>query len=238
MKERIISWIRDEVEAANAAGAVFGLSGGLDSSVVAILCRDALGDSTLALILPCDSAKEDVSDAILVAQKFNIKTKTIDLTNLYESLLKILPEGEILARANLKPRLRMTTLYYFANTLNYLVVGTGNRSEIEVGYFTKHGDGATDILPLGGLYKTQVRELAEELGVPEEILEKPPSAGLWENQTDEGELGISYESLDSILSSLETGEEPAGFRPEEIQLVRNMAARSEHKRKPPKAFVP
>lgn len=238
LKEKIVSWIRDEVEGAKSAGAVFGLSGGLDSSVVGVLCKEALGETVLALILPCESKKEDVEHALLVARKFGIRSETIDLTNLYHSFLQILPEGAVLPKANLKPRLRMASLYYFANSLNYLVVGTGNRSELEVGYFTKHGDGATDILPLGGLYKTQVKKLAQELEIPKEIVEKPPSAGLWENQTDEGELGLTYERLDEILSHLERGAEPSEVEPSELKLVKDLMARSEHKRNPPRVFVP
>ncbi len=238
LKDRVVSWIRYQVREARAEGAVLGLSGGLDSSVVGVLCKEALGDRALGLILPCESTEEDLSHALLVAQKFGLGTETVDLTDLYRTFLDLLPEGDLLSRANLKPRLRMATLYYFANSLNYLVVGTGNRTELEVGYFTKHGDGATDILPLGGLYKVEVRRLAEQLGIPEEIRKKPPSAGLWKDQTDEGELGIAYERLDSILVSLGRGEELAGFKPEEVQLVRDMIARSEHKRRPPRVFSP
>ena len=238
LRDQIVSWIRDEVRGAKAVGAVFGLSGGLDSSVVGVLCKEALGETVLALILPCESKKEDVKHALLVAQEFGIRSDTVDLTNLYRSFLELLPEAGVLPKANLKPRLRMASLYYFANSLNYLVVGTGNRSELEVGYFTKHGDGATDILPLGGLYKTEVKKLAQELGIPKEIVEKPPSAGLWENQTDEGELGLTYERLDEILSHLARGAQPLELEPSELKLVKDLIARSEHKRNPPRVFLP
>ena len=133
---------------------------------------------------------------------------------------------EALARANLRPRLRMASLYYFANRLNYLVVGTGNRSELEVGYFTKYGDGGVDLLPLGALLKRQVRALAAHLGVPAPIIEKPPSAGLWEGQTDEGEMGFSYADLDRYLAG---GKVPAALG-ERIEAMRTA---SEHKRRPP-----
>ena len=117
------------------------------------------------------------------------------------------PQGNDLAKANLKPRLRMMILYYFANSQDYLVAGTGNKSELCVGYFTKYGDGGVDILPLGGLLKTEVRKLAKELGIPKEIIDRTPSAGLWKDQTDEGEMGMSYEDLDFCLEAIEKGEE-------------------------------
>ena len=177
---------------AKAKGIVMGLSGGVDSCVVAALAKKAVGrNRLLALILPCGSHVSDLADATAMARKFKIKTETIDLTGVYSNLLKILPSAKGLAKNNLKPRLRMLVLYYFANKLNYLVCGTGNKSELMVGYFTKHGDGGVDILPIGGLLKKQVRALAEELGIPGNIINKPPSAGLWHGQTDEGEMGIT-----------------------------------------------
>ncbi|MHC1587128.1 MAG: NAD(+) synthase, partial [Candidatus Syntropharchaeia archaeon] len=138
-----------------------------------------------------------------------------------------------LASANVKPRLRMTTLYYFANKMNYLVAGTGNKSELSIGYFTKYGDGGVDILPIGHLLKTEVRELAKKLGIPEKIIKKIPSAGLWEGQTDEGEIGMSYESLDRILSSINSIKEG-----KEVERVKEMIKKAKHKRKPPEIFEP
>jgi NAD+ synthase len=179
------------VEGAGAEGVVLGMSGGVDSSVVAVLAKKGLGDGVLGLILPCHSDPTDVEHAQRVATKFDIKTEYVDLTPIFGCLLKTLPPGGRLAVGNLKPRLRMATLYYYANSRNYLVMGTGNKCELACGYFTKYGDGGVDILPLGDLLKTQVRKLACELGIPEEIITKPPSAGLWEGQTDEGEMGIT-----------------------------------------------
>jgi NAD+ synthase len=154
------------------------------------------------------------------------------LDAIFDSLLKTLPsegydaETQKIAGANLKPRLRMITLYYLANRLDYLVVGSGNRSEISVGYFTKYGDGGVDILPLGNLVKSQVRELAIHLGIPKEIVDKPPSAGLWAGQTDEEEMGISYEELDRYLTT--------GRADEEVKKkVDTMMAGSAHKRATP-----
>jgi len=208
------------------------LSGGLDSSVVGVLCKRAFPDGSLGVIMPCYSSKIDIEHAQTVARKFQISTETITLEGTFDSLLKALPSGEydpatkILAEANMKVRLRMITLYYLANRLNYLVIGTGNRSEIAVGYFTKYGDGGVDILPLGNLVKSQVRELAVHLGIPKEIVEKPPSAGLWAGQTDEGEMGITYEELDRYLTTGEAGEEIR-------KKVDAMMERSAHKRSTP-----
>jgi len=211
-----------------------GLSGGLDSSVVAVLAKEAVGKKRLlALVLPCHSQKEDLRDASLIAKKLGIKTKTVNLTNIYDNLIKILPCGTNLAKANLKPRLRMLVLYYFANKLNYLVCGTGNKSEIMTGYFSKHGDGATDILPIGDLAKTQVRALAKELGIPQRIINKPPTAGLWPGQTDEGELGITYSELDDILGRLENKKRQIASMAK-VNKVKGMIKRSEHKRQGPK----
>jgi len=191
--DRISSWIKQKVEEANARGGIFGLSGGVDSAVVAGLCKRGLKDRTLGLIMPCYSDPLDEQCAREVAEKFGIPTQTVPLEPVYDKFKEIFPPGSKLAEANLKPRIRMITLYYFANNLNYLVIGTGNRSEIAVGYFTKYGDGGVDILPLGGLLKTEVREIARYLGVPEHVLNRTPSAGLWAGQTDEREIGIPQE---------------------------------------------
>jgi NAD+ synthase len=228
---RLVSWLQEKVEEAGAQGAVVGLSGGVDSAVVAGLCARAFGERTLGLILPCHSQPQDVEDALAVARTFRIPYKVIPLEEVYDLLVWHLdPEIQIqpgdLALANIKPRLRMIALYYYANRRNYLVVGTGNRSELAVGYFTKYGDGGVDLLPLGNLVKRQVYELAAYLGVPERILRKPPSAGLWAGQTDEGEMGLTYAELDEYLL---TGK----ARPEVQEAVARMARASEHKRRLP-----
>ncbi|HCL90843.1 MAG TPA: NAD(+) synthetase [Candidatus Atribacteria bacterium] len=202
--QRLCDWMRDKVTEAKAEGVLFGLSGGLDSAVVAALSVKIFPQNTLAIIIPCHSLEVDINDALDFINKFNIPYKIIDVSKIYDSFIRLLNDKEKennfkLADANIKPRLRMTTLYYFANKLNYLVVGTGNKSEIMIGYFTKYGDGGADILPLGNLLKSQVRELAEYLGIPKKIINKPPSAGLWEGQTDEEEIGISYDQLDNYL---------------------------------------
>ncbi len=228
LEEKIVHWLGNKVEEAGAKGLVFGISGGLDSSITAVLAKKAVGENHLALIMPCYSSTTDLEHANLIARTFGLKTETVDLTPVYDLLLTILPPGTPMAKANLKPRLRMLTLYYYANTMNYLVVGTGNKSELQVGYFTKYGDGGVDLLPLGNLYKTQLRGFARYLGIPEEIIEKPPSAGLWEGQTDEGEMGITYPELDAILEALEKGE--ADLSSPKVLKVMGMVKASAHKR--------
>jgi len=204
LAQKLCDWIEDKVTKAKAEGVVFGLSGGIDSAVVAVLSMRVLPKNTLAIIIPCHSLEADINDALDLINKFNIPYKIIDLSKVYDSLIHLLNDKEKkgsfkLAEANMKPRLRMITLYYFANKLNYLVVGTGNRSELTIGYFTKYGDGGADILPLGNLLKSQVKELAEYLDIPKKIINKLPSAGLWEGQTDEQEIGINYDQLDKYL---------------------------------------
>jgi len=231
LADRLVLWIREKVSAAGLKGTVFGISGGLDSSVVAVLCRHAFTKNTLGLLMPCYSSQQDEQHAMAVASKFSIPTQTIVLDDIYDSLFKILPLNEAsatsqLTKGNLKARLRMLTLYFYANQLRYLVVGSGNKSELAVGYFTKHGDGSVDILPLGNLVKRRVKELAEFLEIPQEIINKPPSAGLWLGQTDEDELGLSYNELDDYLTD--------GKVPEKIrQKIEKLIASSDHKRKLP-----
>jgi len=234
MKNKIVSWIRKQVKEAGAKGIVLGLSGGIDSCVVAALAREALGKKrVLAVFMPCHSQPQDLRDGKLIARKLGLKTRLIDLSGAYDTLLRILPKGNQLARANLRPRLRMLTLYYLANKLNYLVCGTGNKSEFMVGYFTKHGDSGVDILPIASLLKRDVRQLARELRIPQHIIAKPPTAGLWPGQTDEGEMGITYAALDDILERLADKRKQAAPKVLVVK-VKAMIRRSEHKRQGPK----
>jgi NAD+ synthase len=231
ISECISSWIRERVEEAGAEGVVLGISGGIDSAVTAVLAKRGLEDKVLGLIMPCHSDPIDVQHAQRVAAKFSIETEYVDLTPVFDRLVEALPPGDRVATGNLKARLRMAVWYYFANSRNYLVAGAGNKSEIMVGYTTKYGDGGVDILPLGDLLKTQVRELARELGIPEEIIARPPTAGLWEGQTDEGEMGITYDELDSVLVAIEAGD-VSGCDQKSLARVRAMMAASQHKREP------
>ncbi|MBU2608954.1 MAG: NAD(+) synthase [Chloroflexi bacterium] len=228
----LVSWLQDRVNEAHCQGVVLGMSGGIDSSVLAVICQRAFPQSTLGVIMPCHSNPEDEEHARAVAGKFSISTRMVALDNAFDTLLQTLPDDlsdqttARLAEANLKARLRMLTLYYFANRLNYMVVGSGNRSELAVGYFTKHGDSGVDVLPLGNLVKGEVRELARFLGVPQVIIDKPPSAGLWVGQTDEAEMGFSYEELDRYIT---TGD----AAPELKKKLDAMIAASAHKCQPP-----
>ncbi|HEX7364607.1 MAG TPA: NAD+ synthase [Dehalococcoidia bacterium] len=210
LSQKLVSWVINSVTSAGGKGAVFGMSGGIDSAVVAVLCKRAFPESVLGIIMPCHSGRVDREHAELVASKFDIPVKAVALDSVFDSLMKAVPnEGSSntkeMAENNIKPRLRMVTLYYLANRLNYLVVGSSNRSELAVGYFTKHGDGGSDLIPLGNLVKRQVRELAEYLEIPRAIIDKPPSAGLWDGQTDEAELGLTYEELDNYLITGKAG---------------------------------
>ena len=233
MKDKIVAWIRKKVKEAGAKGIVLGLSGGIDSAVACALAKEAVGkENVLGLFMPCHSHSQDLKDAKTAAGKLKIKTRLVDLCGVYNSFLKVLPEASSLALANLRPRLRMATLYYFANKFNYLVCGTGNKSELMAGYFTKYGDGGVDILPIAGLLKKDVRRLAQELGIPKHIITKPPTAGLWPGQTDEGEMGITYNVLDDILYRLEHKQRQAAGK-EKVAKVKRMIARSGHKRNMP-----
>ncbi len=205
LAQRLTLWTRETVLAAGGKGVVLGMSGGIDSSVAAVLCKRAFPEATLGVIMPCHSCDIDREHAELVAAKFYIPVKIVVLDGVFNSLINALPDvgydvtTRKLAENNIKPRLRMVTLYYFANRLNYLVVGASNRSELSVGYFTKHGDGGSDLMPLGNLVKSQVRDLARYLDISIEIIDKPPSAGLWDGQTDEEEIGLTYDELDRYL---------------------------------------
>lgn len=230
--EKIKEWIKSKVKEAGAEGAVIGLSGGVDSSVAAVLAKQALGDRLLGLLLPCGTAGDGAEKAGNIAGKFGIRTREIDLTGTLGLLLKGLPQADRKTVGNLKARLRMVILYYFANMENLLVVGTTNKSEMKIGYFTKYGDSAADIEPLGDLYKTDVYRMARFLGIPAEIIKAEPSAGLWEGQTDFSEMGFDYEDVDQVLRSMEEGspKEAAGDVKKKIM---EMMERNEHKRKPP-----
>lgn len=237
MAGQISVWIRDKVREANARGLVLGMSGGIDSSVVAALAKMACGNNVLGMIMPCHSSPQSATDAQLVARKLGVRTHVTDLTAAYDALVPKIPHAEGIELTNVRPRLRMTALYCAAQAMNYLVAGTSNKTERMIGYFTKWGDGASDIQPLAALYKHQVYDLARELDLPEEIITKAPTADLWEGQTDENEIGMTYDQLDAILDGIETGE-LASFDPSAVERVRRMIIVSEHKRRPVPVFEP
>ncbi len=235
----LVQWLRDRAEEAGARGFVFGLSGGIDSAVVSRLCQMAAPNRVLGVILPCYSHAQDEADAYVMADAFGIPTAKVDLGDTFDSLtgqlhaaIKGLPRTvhvtdikQQLPEANIKPRLRMASLYFIANSLNYLVVGTGNRSEITLGYYTKYGDGGCDVLPIGALLKSEVRSLAKELSVPKAIIEKAPSAGLWIGQTDEAEMGFTYDTLEKYLT-----EGPSAVAKETANRIEQLIRASGHKR--------
>jgi NAD+ synthase len=230
--DKIVQWLKSILAKSGAKGFVLGLSGGIDSAVAAALCKRACPDMTLGVMLPCYSDPQDLLDAQLAADAFSIPVEKIVLDEVFETFVRVLTgmtydrNIKDLCLANIKPRLRMTTLYFLAARRKLLVVGTGNKSEIMIGYSTKYGDGGVDLLPIGSLVKTEVRELARFLGVPQGIIDKAPSAGLWAGQTDEAEMGFTYEELDRYIL---TG---AG-RPETRANIEGMVKRSEHKKMPP-----
>jgi NAD+ synthase len=236
LPDLIANWLRERL-AAGADGFVFGLSGGVDSATAAALAVRAVGaENTLGVLMPCHSQPEDAALGQQVADAFSIPTVTVDLAGAHDALMAALPASECrLATANIRPRLRMAALYYLAQSHNHLVLGSGNKAELAVGYFTKWGDGGVDLLPLGDLTKTQVWELARELGVPQEVVERPPTAGLWPGQTDEGEMGITYRELDRALAAIESGN-TSGIEPAVLEKVQGMIARSAHKRAMPPIF--
>lgn len=230
----LVNWLQDQVRQTNVKGLVVGLSGGLDSALVANLIKRAVPDHSLAVIMPCDSPKEDLEDAMALVDQAGIEQLTIDLTDTHNLLQQTInqqleqhsvfqSENAQLASANLKARLRMSTLYTIATNHQYLVVGTDNAAEWYTGYFTKYGDGGVDINPLVHLTKGKVKEMARFLRVPTQIVDKKPSAGLWEGQTDENEMGTTYDKIDRYLIG-----EPIPKKDQEI--IERMYNRTKHKR--------
>jgi|SRR5680860_159701 len=228
-----VDWLRERVIEAKTKGLVVGISGGVDSAVVAGLCSRAFPDHCIGVVMPSHSNPEDKEDALLIAENFKIRTLEVKLgdvhTQIMGQVMKDLEsqgyelEGEKLSQGNLKARLRMSTLYTVANALNYMVVGTDNAPESYTGYFTKYGDGGVDLLPISSLTKTEVRVWARMLGLPMKIATRIPTAGLWPGQTDEAELGLSYDLIDRYL----LGEKVS---PEVQERLETLHRQSEHKR--------
>ncbi|OLS13157.1 MAG: NAD synthetase [Promethearchaeota archaeon CR_4] len=239
--KRIVTFIKAHVP----GNAVLGMSGGVDSSLVATLAVKALGKEKLhCILMPTKSnTMLDKQYALNVINQLGLSHETINIQTILESFEAQDPYARDFALNNLKPRIRMSLLYTYANTKNARVLGTSNRSEWMVGYFTKYGDGGADLEPITGLYKQQVFRLARFLSVPQEIVDRPPSAGLWAGQTTEGELGISYLKLDQILYGTELGcseddlMKTCGVTEQEIELVQKKVANSAHKRILPPCFT-
>ena len=228
--DNLVEWLRDSVKEANCKGIVYGLSGGVDSAVIAALSKLAFGDESLAIMMPINSSFEDEIDAKLVIDKFNLNAIKVDLSRTYSEFVEVVEKGgNQMAYANVKPRLRMTTLYYYAQLKGYLVVGTSNKSEFTVGYFTKYGESGSDLMPLVDFTKKEIFELARYLEIPDKIIQKPPSAGLFEDQTDEDEMGFTYNDLEKYINNEKIDE-----RIEEK--INKMVKISEHKRNFAKGF--
>ena len=226
--ENRVAFIKSVLCESGLKGIVYGNSGGKDSALVGILCKAAC-ENTVGIILPCTSKRnydEDAADAKVVAQKYNIETRTVDLTPVKEAELKALDGVAVMnaaALANIAPRLRMLTLYAIAAAENRLVAGTGNRSEAYVGYFTKWGDGAHDFNPIADLTVTEIYEFLRYLDAPKCVIEKAPSAALFDGQTDETEMGVTYGELDAYLSG-------KAIEEEKKKIIERMHKASEHKR--------
>ena len=232
--EKRVAFIRDLVSNANANGIVFGNSGGKDSALVGILCKAAC-ENTVGIIMPCSSSRNydmDARDGREVAEKFGIETRIVDITPVKKAMigeLSDVTDVNKIAKINIAPRLRMTTLYAIAASEGRLVAGTGNRSEVFIGYFTKWGDGAHDFNPISDLTVTEIYEFLRYLEAPSCVIEKAPSAGLFDSQTDEGEMGFTYAELDSFLLN---GEATA----ETMEKIQKMHNKSNHKREGIKRF--
>lgn len=235
----IVDWLKQKQSESHTSGFVVGLSGGIDSAVVCGLLKKAAPDNCLGLILPAGNSESDKTDAVKTAEAFGMPYLEIPLGAYRNDLFRDVEEGlktldkavadKQMTLGNLGARLRMATLYAVGNSLNYLVVGTDNAAEVYTGYFTKYGDGGVDILPLAHLQKAEVYDLAEILGVPQSVIQKPPSAGFFADQTDEKEMGVSYRAIDAFLR----GEE---ISPEEKAIIQRLHRVSEHKRHLPQGL--
>ncbi len=245
---RISEFIRKTVAGAHASGVVVGLSGGIDSAVVGALCVRALGkDGVLGLLMPSDhTPKEDLEDARSLAKGWGIRAREVGISNIVEGLVSAAKlGGDRIAKANVQARVRMTILYYFSNSQNLLVAGTGDRSESLAGYFSKFGDGGVDFLPIVHLYKTQVRALGKYLGLPDRVVKKPPSPQLWPGHRATDELPADYDRLDTVLhylfdEKLSSNEatRKAGVDRALVQKVIEMHEKSAHKRTMPPSLSP
>lgn len=236
--DHVVEWLRNQVEASHTNGILVGLSGGIDSSVVACLIKKAFPSNSIGVILPCKSNDKDKADAVAVAKACDLDYIEVELSEAHASIFNKVNdalgdrgEKRRLTDANLRARLRMSTLYAVGNDLGYLVAGTDNAAELLTGYFTKYGDGGVDILPLAHLTKREVFEWAKHLGVPQSVIDRQPSAGLWEGQTDESEMGVTYDAIDNYIEGKPVSDE-------DKQIIERMNRVTEHKRVMPPMPAP
>ena len=236
--EKIEGFLTDEIKKTNSEGLILGLSGGIDSAVLTYICKRNLKEKTLAIIMPDTeiTPKSETEDALKMISLTGIEYKLIDINPIVKEYSMYLEPNEK-ARGNLRARVRTNILYYYANLKNYLVLGSSDKSEYNIGYFTKYGDGASDITPIISLYKLQVREIAKYLKVPENVISKKSSPHLWKDHEAENELGISYEEIDSILYCLFEKKLPideiqkiTGIEKPIIEKILKLNKNSEHKR--------
>ena len=236
--EKIENFLTQQIEKNNSKGLILGLSGGIDSAVLAYICKRNLKEKTIALIMPDTSITptSETEDALKMISLTGIEYKLIDIKPIINEYSMYLEPNEK-SKGNLRARVRTNILYYYANAKNYLVLGSSDKSEYQIGYFTKFGDGASDITPIISLYKLQVREIAKQLGVPENIIAKKSSPHLWKDHKAEEELGISYEKIDSILyclyekkQSIDETEKNTQIDREIIEKIQQLHVNSEHKR--------
>jgi len=235
---RIQNGLEQKIKETNSKGVIFGLSGGIDSAVIAYLCNNAFKEKTLAIIMPDSkvSPESETSDAIKIVDELGLDYKLLDINSIHKEFNMVL-EPEDKALGNLRARIRMNILYYYANLKNLIVLGSSDKSEFNIGYFTKFGDGAADILPIVSLYKTQVREMAKNLGINENIISKKSSPHLWPNHEAEHEIGATYEEIDIILYCILQNKLPieqvikeSEIDEEKVQKIYQLYKKSAHKR--------
>ena len=238
ISKKIQDSIKERISQIGSNGIIFGLSGGVDSAVVAYLCNAVIKEKTTAIIMPDSkvSPETETNDALNIVDSLRLNYKLIDINQIHKEYYKIL-EPEDKALGNLRARIRKNILYYYANSKNLTVLGSSDRSEYLIGYFTKFGDGASDVLPIASLYKTQVRELAKFLGISDQIISKKSSPHLWPNHDAESEIGTSYESIDAILYCMmdkkltrDEISEQMKIKPEVVEKIYQLYKKSEHKR--------